>query len=194
MAAAIVIASLQVSSFTKILRRGRGKSRRKGYFGYSSGCPFLVRHALRVALTRPLRMRELPARKESRWRFLGFSIGLKTVEHFPEFMRSAANRIATSSQSTPGVEGYVYGGVGGSQMAFWTCHETANSASHAHDYDEYMVVVQGRYTLIFGDIRVPPKAGEEYFIPRAVWHGGEVVAGTRTIHAFGGRRAQRNRE
>ena len=114
------------------------------------------------------------------------------MENFPEFMKSSANKIATSSQSTPGVEGYVYDGADGSQMAFWTCHETARSAPHAHDYDEYMVVIQGCYTLIFGDRRVPVRAGEEYFIPRGLWHGGEVVAGTRTIHAFAGARAQRN--
>ena len=40
---------------------------------------------------------------------------------------------------------------------------------------------------------VAVKAGEEYFIPRGVRHSGEVVAGTRTIHAFGGHRADRAR-
>jgi hypothetical protein len=39
--------------------------------------------------------------------------------------------------------------------------------------------------------RIPVRAGEEYFIPRGVLHNGEVVAGTRTIHAFGGHRAER---
>ena len=76
-------------------------------------------------------------------------------------------------------------------MVFWTCHETAVSAPHVHDFDESMVVVQGCYTLLFGEKRVAVRAGEEYFIPKGSWHDGEVVAGTRTIHAFGGRRAQR---
>jgi quercetin dioxygenase-like cupin family protein len=115
------------------------------------------------------------------------------MNEFPEFMKNAANRIATSSQATPGVEGYVFDGVNGSQMAFWTCRETAPSAAHVHDYDEYMTVVQGCYTLIIDGNRIPVKAGDEYFIPRGVLHGGEVVAGTRTIHAFGGRRAHRIR-
>jgi len=113
------------------------------------------------------------------------------MDDFPNFMKSAANRIATSTQSTPGAEGYVYDGPDGGQMAFWTCHETAVSAPHVHEYDEYMVVVQGCYTLVSGDTRVPVRAGQEYFIPKGLWHGGEVVAGTRTIHAFGGRRAER---
>ncbi len=61
----------------------------------------------------------------------------------------------------------------------------------AHDYDEYMIVVQDCYTLIINGERIPVKAGAEYFIPRGVPHSGEVLAGTRTIHAFGGHRANR---
>lgn len=113
------------------------------------------------------------------------------MKEFPMFMKNAANRIATSSQATPGVDGYVFDGADGSQMAFWTCHETASSAAHVHDFDEYMAVVEGCYTLIIDGKKTPVRPGEEYFIPRGVRHGGEVVAGTRTIHAFGGRRAER---
>ncbi len=113
------------------------------------------------------------------------------MDDFPQFMKSSANRIATGSQATPGVEGYVFDGADGSQMAFWTCHETAVSAPHVHDFDEYMIVVQGCYTLIVAGRRVALKAGQEYFIPKGLSHGGEPVAGTRTIHAFGGRRAER---
>jgi quercetin dioxygenase-like cupin family protein len=76
-------------------------------------------------------------------------------------------------------------------MAFWTCSQAAPSAAHAHDYDEYMIVVQGCYTLIIDGRRIALNAGDEYFIARGVPHSGEVVAGTRTIHAFGGHRADR---
>ncbi len=113
------------------------------------------------------------------------------MDNFPDFMKRPANKIATGSQATPGVEGYVFDGVDGSQMAFWTCRETAESAPHVHEYDEYMIVVQGCYTLRIDGRRIPVKAGEEYVIPKGIRHGGEVVAGTRTIHAFGGRRAER---
>ena len=85
----------------------------------------------------------------------------------------------------------MFDGADGSQMAFWTCHQTAASAAHSHEYDEYMAVMQGCYTLIISGQRIPVRAGEEYFIPRGVLHGGEVLAGTRTIHAFGGHRANR---
>jgi quercetin dioxygenase-like cupin family protein len=113
------------------------------------------------------------------------------MKDFPEFMKNPANKIANGDQATAGVEGYVFDGADGSQMAVWTCHETAASSEHVHDFDEYMTVVQGCYTLIIKGERFPLSAGEEYFIPRGVLHGGEVLAGTRTIHAFGGLRASR---
>jgi len=74
------------------------------------------------------------------------------------------------------------------------CPEGSPSAPHAHDYDEYFVVVQGCYTLILNEKCIPVKAGEEYLIPRRVVHGGEALAGTRTIHACDGHRADRARE
>jgi len=122
---------------------------------------------------------------------LFLAIRCSGMDAFPEFMKNPANRIARSNHSTPGVEGYVFDGADKSQMAFWTCSETATSTEHSHDFDEYMLVVQGCYTLLIYGQRIPVKAGEEYLIPRGVWHSGEVVAGTRTIHAFGGHRADR---
>ncbi|MBI5584457.1 MAG: cupin domain-containing protein [Deltaproteobacteria bacterium] len=113
------------------------------------------------------------------------------MQDFPPFMKTPLNRIPPSSQSTPGIEGYVYDGADGSQMAFWTCHESAKSQEHVHDYDEYMVVVKGCYTLLIQGRRIDLKPGQEYFISKGIPHGGEVVAGTRTIHAFGGVRVIR---
>ena len=113
------------------------------------------------------------------------------MSHFPDFMKRPANRIATSAQATPGVEGYVFDGADGSQMAFWTCHQTAPSTTHTHPFDEYMLVVEGRYTVIIDDERICLNAGSEYVIPQGVAHSGEVLAGTRTIHMFGGHRADR---
>lgn len=113
------------------------------------------------------------------------------MNDFPDFMKNASNRIAPADQATPGVEGYVFDGADGSQMAFWTCRNTAPSAAHTHDYDEYMLVVEGCYTLLIEGKELPLQAGDEYVIPRGVAHGGKVVAGTRTIHGFGGHRADR---
>lgn len=70
-------------------------------------------------------------------------------------------------------------------------HPQRTPMTTTNTYDEYIVVVQGCYTLIISGERIPVRAGEEYFIARGVLHSGEVLAGTRTIHAFGGRRAER---
>ncbi len=113
------------------------------------------------------------------------------MDAFPEFMKCPANRIAKSNNATPGIDGYVFDGANGSQVAFWTCAETARSSAHVHEYDEYMVVVQGCYTLVIDGNRIPVRAGEEYFIPKGTLHSGEVWARTRTIHTFGGHRADR---
>ena len=113
------------------------------------------------------------------------------MDQFPAFMQHPANRIAAEAQVTPGVEGYVFDGADGSQMALWTCSQTAPSAEHVHDYDEYMIVVQGLYTLVVDGQRIPLRAGDEYFIARGTPHAGEAVAGARTIHCFGGHRADR---
>ena len=114
------------------------------------------------------------------------------MDHFPDFMKNAANAISAKSQSK-GIEGYVFDGADGSQMAFWECKTDGESAEHIHDYDEYFIVLQGRYTLIFEGRKIPVNAGQEYYIPKGLAHAGEFIAGTRTIHAFGGRRAERAR-
>ena len=115
------------------------------------------------------------------------------MNDFPAFMRNPQNAIASESQSR-GIEGYVYDGADGSQMAHWKCYNDGVSDEHVHDFDEYFIVVQGQYTLVFGDKRVAVKAGEEYYIPRGTPHAGEFKAGTRTIHAFGGKRAEREEQ
>src|SRR5271166_6175086 len=112
------------------------------------------------------------------------------MKDFPAFMKHPANRIATTSQATPGVEGYVFDGADGSQMAFWTCRETASSSAHAHEFDEYMLVVEGCYTLVIDGRKIPIKAGEEYFIPRGVRHGGEERGERRPSLPLGGGRGE----
>jgi hypothetical protein len=46
------------------------------------------------------------------------------------------------------------------------------------------------YTLFLDGQEVCVNAGQEYFIPRGRRIAGKVVAGTRTIHFFGGHRAR----
>ena len=113
-----------------------------------------------------------------------------TMQDFPEFMKNSKNRINQSDQHTEDIEGYYYEGTDGSQMAFWTCFADRESASHIHEFDEYMVCIQGEYTVIIDGKQTVLRRGDEFFIPKGTLHGGRCVAGTRTIHAFDGRRIQ----
>lgn len=113
------------------------------------------------------------------------------MQEFPKFMKNAVNRIASAAQHTAGIEGYVFDGVDGTQVAFWECRADATTAEHVHEFDEYFIVVEGCYTIrIDGqEHRVLP--GQECVIRRGTTISGSVVAGTRTIHMFGGHRADR---
>lgn len=113
------------------------------------------------------------------------------MNEFPDFMKNPANMVDPSSQYTPGIEGYVFDGVDGSQMAFWTYQENSTSSEHDHPFKEYMIVVQGQYNLFIGEEVISLLAGDEYVIPPKTVHSGETFAGTRAIYAFGGKRAKR---
>jgi quercetin dioxygenase-like cupin family protein len=116
------------------------------------------------------------------------------MKQFPMLMKASANRIASSSQHTPGIEGYVFDGADGSQMAIWECHRDANTAEHCHAFDEYFLVVEGTYVLSLDGNEIQVSAGQEHFIPKGTRISGRVIAGTRTIHWFGGHRADREPE
>ncbi len=110
------------------------------------------------------------------------------MKEFPEFMKNPANRIGKESQYTEGIEGYVFNGADGSQMAFWTCYQDRTSKEHRHNFDEYFVVVQGKYIVIIEGKEEVIAAGQECHIPKGTPHSGRSFAGTRTIHCFGGKR------
>ena len=111
------------------------------------------------------------------------------LSDFPDFMKSEENAISNSSQSA-GIKGWLYESVDGKQMAYWLCEHSVVSSEHVHDFDEYFVVVQGEYTLLFSGREVIVNQGDEYHITKGVPHAGRARAGTRTIHCFGGKRAE----
>ena len=117
-------------------------------------------------------------------------MGRVEMKDFPEFMTTPENAIVSRHQSK-GARGWVYDGADRKQMAYWICETDGKSEEHVHDFDEYFVVVQGQYTLIIDGKRLPVCAGDEYHIPKGVPHAGEFLSGTRTIHCFGGKRAER---
>jgi mannose-6-phosphate isomerase-like protein (cupin superfamily) len=115
------------------------------------------------------------------------------MNDFPEFMRNPLNAIDPKSQS-PGNVGYVYDGIDGSQMAIWTSLEDVISKEHVHDYDEYFIVVEGEYKLKMNNKTTIFRKGDEYHVPKGIPHSGESKKGTRTIYAFGSKRAKRINE
>jgi quercetin dioxygenase-like cupin family protein len=115
------------------------------------------------------------------------------MKDFPEFMKNEKNRIDEADQNTKDVVGYFFEGADGSQMAFWTVYADRHSKEHMHDFDEYMICVCGEYTVIIDGKQTVLHSGDEFFIPKRTWHGGKCVAGTRTIHAFGGKRIHREK-
>jgi len=115
------------------------------------------------------------------------------VKDFPSFMTGPENAIAASSRSLR-VQGWVYDGADGKQVAYWTCDTDGSSEAHSHEFEEYFLVVQGQMTLLIGGERIVVEAGQEYLIEPNTLHATEHVAGTRTIHCFGGHRAARTHE
>jgi quercetin dioxygenase-like cupin family protein len=112
------------------------------------------------------------------------------MKNFPDFMKVTLNCIDSSKQNTNDVEGYYYTANDGSQMAFWTCYEDRISVPHRHDFDEYMICVSGQYKAILDGKEVLLNPGDELHIPKGVLQAGSCKAGTRTIHAFGGKRIE----
>jgi len=116
------------------------------------------------------------------------------MDDFPKFMKNPKNAIHIDSHYVAGLEGFVFDGADGSQIALWSACDAGVATEHSHPFDEYIVTVQGEYTLHMDGKRISLKPGEECFIPRGTLHYGERIANTRTIHAFGGKRAVRESE
>jgi quercetin dioxygenase-like cupin family protein len=112
------------------------------------------------------------------------------MKDFPDFMKNSKNRVDTKDQNTQDIIGYYFEGADGTQMAFWTCYSNKLSKTHTHEFDEYLVCVHGEYTVIIGDEETVLKPGDEFVISKGTPHSSKRLAGTRTIHAFGGKRIQ----
>lgn len=110
------------------------------------------------------------------------------MKEFPDFMKRKNNQVPIEQQNTPDIEGYYYTAADGSQMAFWIYTADRISKEHIHDYDEYMVCLDGEYIVTINGKEIVLHAGDELFIPKGTTQGGRCKAGTRTIHAFGGKR------
>lgn len=110
---------------------------------------------------------------------------------FPKVVKNPLNRIDTTSQYTSDIEGYVFDGADGSQVALWRASADRTSSEHQHDFDEYVVVLEGRATLTTPSGTLELTKGAEHVVERGTPQSMAVTAGTRTLHVFGGRRARR---
>ena len=66
--------------------------------------------------------------------------------------------------------------------------QNRDSKEHTHDFDEYFGLVQGQYVVVIGEEVKLIEVGQECYIPKGTPHSGKAIAGTRTIHCFGGKR------
>jgi quercetin dioxygenase-like cupin family protein len=114
------------------------------------------------------------------------------MKTFPDFIKSSQNKVDASQQNTDDIEGYYFQGADDTQIAFWECHADRISKKHAHPFDEYMVCVSGEYTAYLDEQEIVLKPGDELYIPKGTEQWGKCIAGTRTIHAFGGKRIKSN--
>ena len=110
------------------------------------------------------------------------------MKTFPDFMKKPINKVDPSQQNTADIEGYYFQGADETQIAFWECHADRTSKKHIHPFDEYVVCVCGQYTAFVNEKKIILKPGDELHIPKGTEQWGTCVAGTRTIHAFGGQR------
>ena len=110
------------------------------------------------------------------------------MKEFPEFMKNPVDHIDSSQQSIPDIDGYYYESESGGQMAFWTYPADSSSKKHTHEFDEYVICAYGQCAAFLNDEKVILLPGNELFIPKGTEHWEERIAGTRTIHAFGGKR------
>ncbi len=110
------------------------------------------------------------------------------MKHFPAFIKNLKNKIDPTQHNTDDIEGYFFEGADDMQIAFWECHSDQESKKHIHDFDEYMICVSGEYTAYLNDTEIILRSGDELFIPKGTEQWGKCKSGTRTIHAFGGKR------
>ncbi len=106
----------------------------------------------------------------------------------PEFVRDEKDEIGSQSHFSRGIKGWVFEGASGHQATVWECDEDGESKPHTHEFDEWLIVVSGEYTICSDRKRVPLKAGQQCHIPAGIRHWGVYKKHTQTVNFFGGKR------
>jgi quercetin dioxygenase-like cupin family protein len=84
---------------------------------------------------------------------------------------------------------FVAGDVTPARVAFRTEPHSHEWPWHENDVDEYVLVVEGEYVVQVDEGEVVLRPGDEVVVPAGTRQMARAAAGTRTIHAFGGRSA-----
>ena len=84
------------------------------------------------------------------------------MEAFPDFMKASLNHIDSSQQNTPDIDGYYYEGKDGSQICFWTYFSDRESKENVHEFDEYVLCVEGEYVEIIGEDPIDYEIIDDY--------------------------------
>ncbi|MCP3136914.1 SRPBCC domain-containing protein [Pyxidicoccus xibeiensis] len=110
---------------------------------------------------------------------------------FPTFLTTPGNRLDGAALRVPGVEVHMFDGADGNQLTLCHAKSDADTGEHLQDFEEYLVVLEGTYVLSINGTDFTLGAGREFVVPRGARIRGRYTAGTRTLHAFGGRGLKR---
>ena len=103
---------------------------------------------------------------------------------FPDFVRKSELEV----ESPDGLRGFMFEGRNGSQVIFWECDAHLEIPPHTHDFDEYIVVIEGNCKeIVEGKINLLNK-GDECLVPRGKLHGAIMEPNYRGIEYFGSTR------
>ena len=106
----------------------------------------------------------------------------------PQFAKSGQDEVSLKSHFSPNIKGWVFDGKSGNQVTLWECDDDGVSQPHTHEFDEWLIVISGEYTICSERKRVPLAAGQQCYIPAGIKHWGTYKKHTQTINLFGGKR------
>jgi quercetin dioxygenase-like cupin family protein len=113
------------------------------------------------------------------------------LDKFPNFMKNQSNAIRGNAENTA-ADGFVFDGADGSQLAIWEYAADSLTPEETHDFDEYVLVVDGLYIIKIGQQQIQLTKGMEYTIAANTKHTAQFTTGTRVIHYYGGKLVDRN--
>jgi hypothetical protein len=111
------------------------------------------------------------------------------MQDFPELMKNL-NCTPDKDQHTQSIEGYYFEDAEDSRAACWFCRADQTSKEHSHDFDKYMICIDGQYNIAIGDKKTAGSGKRIFHIQRRCANSGKVKAETHAIHAFCCRRIQ----